>query len=36
MRCLSNAVHILGVCTLKTKERLVSKETVRGAVSVVK
>ena len=36
MRYLSNAVHILGGCTLRTTERLVSKETVLGPVSVVK
>ena len=36
MRYLTNAVHILGGCTLRTTERLISKETLRGAVSVVK
>lgn len=37
MRYLSNAVHILGGCTLRTRERLVSKETaVLGVVLVVK
>ena len=34
MRYLSNAVHILGGCTLRTREKLVSEGAVRGAVSV--
>ena len=37
MRYLSNAVHILSGCTLRTRERLVSKESmwccVRGEVN---
>ena len=34
MRYLSNAVLILGGCTLRTREKLVSEGAVRGSVSV--
>ena len=34
MRYLSNAVHILGSCTLRIREKLVSEGAVRGSVSV--
>ena len=34
MRYLSNAVLILGGCTLRTRKKLVSEGAVRGSVSV--